>query len=176
MQRRTLIKVGAAAGALLAVAGGAVALWRPARVDGRLTAPAAAMLTALARTVLGGLLPAEPAGEAAALAALAARFEATVAGLSPSQQAEVDELLTISISVPGRVALFGLSASWAEASPGQVADSLQGMRLSSLALRQQAFHAMRDLINAAWFADPSTWAAIGYPGPRALPTASATPS
>ena len=50
------------------------------------------------------------------------------------------------------------------------------MRLSTLALRQQAFHAMRDLINAAWFADPSTWAAIGYPGPRAVPAASATPT
>lgn len=176
MQRRTLIKVGVAAGALLAVAGGTVALFRPARVDGRLTAPARAMLTALARTVLGVLLPAPPESEAAAIEALAARFESTVAGLSLSQQAEADELLTIAASAPGRVALFGLGTSWAQASTEQVAASLQGMRLSSLALRQQAFHAMRDLINAAWFADPSTWAAIGYPGPRALPTASATPT
>ena len=40
------------------------------------------------------------------------------------------------------------------------------MRESSLALRQQAFHALRDITNASYFADRSTWAAIGYPGPR----------
>jgi hypothetical protein len=174
MQRRTLIKVGVAAGALLAVAGGTLALLQPARVGGRLAAPAQTMLAALARGVLGALWPVDAEGQATALKALAGRFEDTLEGLSPSQQAEVDELLTIAASAPGRVALFGLTRSWALASPEQVTASLQGMRLSSLALRQQAFHAMRDLINAAWFADPATWAAIGYPGPRATSAASAT--
>lgn len=174
MQRRTLIKVGVAAGALLAVAGGTLALLQPARVGGRLSEPAQGLLGALARGVLGSLWPADVAGQAAALSALAGRFESTVAGLTPGQQAEVDELLTIAVSAPGRLALFGLTSSWAQASTEQVTASLQAMRLSGLALRQQAFHAVRDLINAAWFADPGTWAAIGYPGPRAMPAPSAT--
>lgn len=176
MQRRTLIKVGVAAGALLAVAGGTLALLRPARVGARLSAPAQAMLGALGPSVLGALWPAEPDRAADALKGLTTRFEGTLTGLSPSQQAEVDELLTIAASAPGRIALFGLTSPWAQASTDEVTASLQSMRLSRLALRQQAFHAMRDLINAAWFADPSTWAAIGYPGPRAMPAASATPS
>jgi streptogramin lyase len=176
MQRRTLIKVGVATGALLAAAGGTLALLQPARVAGRLSAPAQAVLAALARSVLGGLWPADREREAEAVTALVGRFEATVAGLSPGQQAEVDELLTIAGSAPGRIALFGLASAWAQADVEQVTASLQSMRLSRLALRQQAFHAVRDLINAAWFADASTWAAIGYPGPRTTPSTAATPS
>ena len=37
-----------------------------------------------------------------------------------------------------------------------------------LALRQQAYHALRDLTNAAHYADPQIWALMGYPGPRAV--------
>ena len=33
---------------------------------------------------------------------------------------------------------------------------------------QQAYQALRDLTNAAWFADPEAWSAIGYPGPQAV--------
>lgn len=175
MQRRTLIKVGVAAGALLAVAAGTLALLQPARVEGHLTAPTQTLMASLARSVLGTLWPADPAREAEALSGLVGRFEATVAGLSPGQQAEVDELLTIAASAPGRLALFGLASPWGQARPEQVTSSLQSMRLSRLAIRQQAFHALRGLINAAWFADASTWAAIGYPGPRALPTTATTP-
>ena len=47
MRRRTLNKVGVAAGALLAVAGGTLALLQPARIGGRLSAPAAAFGTVL---------------------------------------------------------------------------------------------------------------------------------
>ena len=44
--------------------------------------------------------------------------------------------------------------------------SLQDMRTSSLALRQQSYHALRDLTNAAFYADPSAWPLLGYSGPR----------
>ena len=83
-------------------------------------------------------------------------------------QAEVDELIAIVSSAAGRLALIGLSTDWQQARPEQVATALQGMRSSTLAVRQQAFHALRDMTNASWFADPSTWPSIGYPGPRAL--------
>jgi hypothetical protein len=42
------------------------------------------------------------------------------------------------------------------------------MRVSSLALKQQAYQALRDLTNAAYYADPSAWNVLGYPGPKAL--------
>jgi hypothetical protein len=170
MQRRTLLKVGIGAGVVLALAGGALALLQPARRDGRFSDGARALIAAVARAVLAELVP-SGAAEAAALAGLVKRLEETVAGMPPAMQAEIDELFTIASSAPGRIGLIGLGAPWHEASPQQVAQALQGLRLSGLALRQQAFHALRDLTNAAWFADPATWAALGYPGQRAVPAA-----
>ena len=166
MQRRTLMTVGLAAAALLAVAGGTLALVTPARRDGKLTEPTRVMLASVARAVLASLLPQEPAAQAAALEAHLSRVQHTIAGMPPPVQAEIDELLSIVASAPGRLALVGLKADWRTAAVADVTLALQGLRESSLALRQQAFHALRDITNGAYFADPSTWAAIGDPGPR----------
>jgi hypothetical protein len=174
MQRRTLLKVGIGAGVLLSLAGGTLALLQPARRDGRLTPAAQTMIAALARAVLAGLLPSGATEQATALQGLVQRIEQTIAGMPPAMQAEVDELLTIAASAPGRIGLLGLTPGWAEASNEQVTQALQALRTSSLGLRQQAFHALRDIINAAWFADSATWASIGYPGPRALGAAEPT--
>ncbi len=168
MQRRTLLTLGVVTGAVMAVAGGTLALVRPGRQAGVLTPPARAMFTAVARAVLGEQLPAPAAAQAHALEAHLSRVQATIAGLPPAMQAEVDELVTIVCSAPGRVALVGLMSDWAAASTADVALALQGMRESSLALRQQAYHALRDMSNASYFADATTWPSIGYPGPRAL--------
>ena len=168
MQRRTLLAVGLVAGTLLALVGGTLALMQPARREGKLSNAARLAMTAVAKAVIGPLLPQSAAAQATALLAHVGRVEATIAGLPPSLQAEVDELLTIVASAPGRLALVGLTDGWHSASEAQVTAALQGMRQSSLALRQQAFHALRDISNGSYFADSSTWQAIGYPGPRVL--------
>ena len=168
MQRRTLLTVGAATGVLLALAGGTIALMTPARRQGELTPPARQMLLAIAQAVLGEMLPADGATRSRALAGHLVRIQGTIAGMPPAMQSEVDELITIVSSAPGRLALIGLTTDWQQARPEQVAEALQGMRTSTLAVRQQAYHALRDMTNASWFADPSTWPSIGYPGPRAL--------
>jgi len=33
------------------------------------------------------------------------------------------------------------------------------------ALLRIAYHALHDLVLGAWYAQPSNWVAIGYPGP-----------
>ncbi len=58
MQRRTLIKVGVAGAAVLAVAGGSLSLLGPGIVKGRFSAGARAMFEAVAVAVLQSLLPA----------------------------------------------------------------------------------------------------------------------
>lgn len=166
MQRRTLLTVGVVGAAVLAAAGTGLALIQPARREGQFTPAAQTMLLAVAQAVLSELLPADAKSRTSALTAYLSRLGDTIAGMPNTVQAEIDELLTIVSSAPGRRALVGLSATWAEASGTEVATALQDMRSSSLALRQQAFHALRDLTNGAYFADRSTWAAIGYPGPR----------
>lgn len=171
MQRRTLLKVGAASALLLAAAGGTLALLTPGRRAGVLTPAGRALFASLTDTVLGDMLPPEPAARAHAIDAQLSRVQDTIAGLPPAMQAEVDELITIVASAPGRVALVGLLTAWPQATRTQVTDALQGMRHSSLALRQQAYHALRDMTNAAYFADPAAWPGIGYPGPRPVTAA-----
>ena len=168
MQRRTLLTVGITAGTLLALVGGTLALLKPGRRDGQLSDAARAMFTAVARAVLGPLLPQAAAAQAQALQAHLDRLQGTIAGMPPAMQSELDELVTIVASAPGRLALVGLRADWPSATDAEVSAALQGLRESSLALRQQAFHALRNITNASYFADRSTWSAIGYPGPRAL--------
>lgn len=168
MRRRTLIKLGLAGGALLAVAGATLAVLQPARREGKFTDTGRAIFTALAPAVLASLLPADAAARSAAIAAYLPRVEAAINGLPLALQGEVDELLTIAGSAPGRLALVGLRPGWAEASAAEVQGALAAMRDSSLALRQQAFHALRDLTSASYFSDAAPWAVIGYPGPRQI--------
>lgn len=168
MQRRTLLKLGLGASLALAAAGGAVVLLRPAMQDGRLRTGARAVMQAVALAVLDGVLPAEPGANRAALDAHLLRLEAAIAAFPAPTQAELSQLLALLASAPGRIALAGLSPDWPEAGVPQVQAALQGMRLSSLALKQQAYHALRDLTNAAYFSDPSAWSHLGYPGPQDL--------
>lgn len=168
LRRRTLMTAGLAAGAVLAVAGGTLASLRPGlTADGRLTPAGREVFDAVARAVLDGLLPAPPA-QATALAALLERMDATLQGLPPSLQDEVGEMLALLASAPGRLLLTGLGSDWADAETAELTDMLNRLRGSSLALRQQLYRALRDLVNAAWFADPSAWPRIGYPGPMKI--------
>jgi hypothetical protein len=64
--------------------------------------------------------------------------------------------------------LAGLEAPWPQATVAQVQSALQEMRVSSIALRQQAYLALHDIASGAYFSGPATWAQLGYPGPRSV--------
>jgi len=157
MQRRKLLAVGVGTGVLLAAAGATLGLLRPARVEGRLGVESSEVMAAVATAVLEGLLPAEQAARAQQLQAHLGRLQATIAGFPPAMQAEVDELLGLLAHPAGRVALVGLRPAWGEATPQQLHAALSSLQSSTLALRQQVFHALRDLTNAAYFADAGSW-------------------
>jgi hypothetical protein len=165
MKRRTLL-LGAGTGTLVALAGGTLALLSPGLEQGRLSMRGREMFSAVARGVLADLLPAEPAAKSRAVQAHLQRLDDTIAGLPPALQAEIDELVTLLASMPGRLLLARLRTDWPQAGDAELQAMLQGLRVSSLALRQQIYHALRNLTNAAYFADASTWQAIGYPGPN----------
>jgi hypothetical protein len=166
MQRRTLIKVGTFAGALLAVAGAGIALTRPALHDHRLTVAGRELFAAVARAVLEGTLPADPQAQASAIAAHLERLDTTLSGMPPALQAEVAEMATLLAHPVGRMTLAAVAKDWPLAATAELGAALQGLRTSNIGLRQQVFHALRDLTNAAYFADASTWSALGYAGPR----------
>lgn len=166
MRRRNLFKLGVVAASALALAGGGVAwLYQAAWAGGRLTDVGRRVLGGVARAVLDGSLPADAGPQLAAIAAHLDRMDATLRALPPSAQREVADLLALLALAPGRLALAGLSADWGGASVAQIQAALQAMRGSRVALRQQAYHALRDLTHAAYFADSATWARLGYPGP-----------
>jgi hypothetical protein len=165
MQRRTLLKLSLGATVILVAAGGGVALLNPALSHGHLSEGGRAVMHAVARAVLDGALPAALDEREKALQAQLQRLEAAIAAFPQPVQAELSQLLTLLATAPGRVALAGLATAWPQASVTQVQAAMQGMRLSSLALKQQAYHALRDLTNAAYFSDPAAWQRMGYPGP-----------
>jgi hypothetical protein len=168
LNRRRFLKLGVGAAAVLALAGGSIALLSPGMSQGRLTDAGRDVFAAIARGVLDGCLPEDTAQRKKALHEHMLRLDDTLAGFPPAVQSELSQLLAILASPPGRAIFAGLQSPWAQASVAQLQSALQSMRTSSLALRQQAYHALRDLTNAAYFADPQAWALLGYPGPREL--------
>jgi hypothetical protein len=160
-----LLTLGLAAAAVLAAGGGTLALLHPGVSDGRLSDGGRAVVAAVSRAMLDGTLPAGDRAASRAVQDLLARIDTTVGGLPPHVQTELSQLLALLGSAPGRLALAGLRPDWQAATGAQVREALQGMRLSGLALRQQAYQALHDLIGSAWFAAPATWSALGYPGP-----------
>ena len=154
------------AGTALALAGGGAAwFYQAAWAGGRLTDAGRRVLGGVASAVLDGSLPTDTGPRLAAIAAHLDRMDATLRALPPSAQLEVADLLALLALAPGRLALTGLSADWGSASVTQIQAALQAMRGSRVALRQQAYHALRDLTHAAYFADSATWPRLGYPGP-----------
>ena len=161
------MKVGLLSGALLTAAGGA-AWWlvnTQARSGGRFQPAARGFFLAIGSAVLAGSLPEAHSARSLALQAWLDRLETAVAGMPAAVQNELDEMVLILLSPPGRWGLAGLQPPWESATTEQVQEALQGLRQSTLAVRQQIFHALRDLSNAAYFAAPQSWAALGYPGP-----------
>ena len=165
MQRRTLLKLGLTSAAVLAVAGGAVALLQPGLEDGALSSAGREVFAAVGLAVLDKSLPAEDGARQIALNGLLSRVDALVQTLPPHAQGELSQLLALLTSAAGRRTLAGLSTPWPEASVADLQQALQGMRLSALALRQQAYAALHDITAGAYFSDEASWPLLGYPGP-----------
>lgn len=168
MQRRSLLKLGAAATVVLVLAGGTAAVVRPGLRDGRLTDAARAVFAALGNALLDGSLPAPGPVRQLALQGLLERIDALTQSLPPHAQAELSQLLALLAAAPGRIGIAGLATPWPEADMPAIQHALSGMRTSSLALRQQAYHALHDIVGGAYFSDAGTWLLLGYPGPRTI--------
>lgn len=165
MQRRSLLALGAVSAALLAVGGGALALLQPGLHEAKLTRGAREVFSGASRGLLDGSLPADGASLQAALDGVLQRIDGVVAALPPHAQSELSQLLAVLSSAGGRRALAGLDKPWTAASVSEIQQALQGMRVSRISLRQQAYQALHDIVGGAYFSDPPTWNLLGYPGP-----------
>lgn len=163
LTRRSFLRAGLAGTLALATAGGMYRLTRsPAALhafvlddDGR------AVLRALIPVLLDGAL--DPRGEQ--LGAALERTIATIRQLPLRTQKEVQDVFALLALGPARRLLAGVPVQWTAAQPDDVAAFLQRWRTHRLGLLQTAYHALHDLVLGAWYSDPTSWQAVGYPGP-----------
>ena len=167
VNRRTFLKVGALAGLAMAAGGGLDRYAHPTGPLQRfvLDGEAKAALDAIIPAMLAGALPAAAPARGAAKPAATERVHQAILGLPLNAQKEVQDLFGLLALAPARRALTGVAGPWSEATDAQVGVFLQEWRFHSFAMLQTAYHALHDLIIGAWYADPSSWSAIGYPGP-----------
>ena len=125
------------------------------------------MLRAVAAALLGSALPTETDARARELSRVVAATGALITNLPPLTRKEINDLFGLLAVKPARV-LLGYSGDWAGADIAAVATFLIGLRDSSIGLKQQAYFALHDLLIGSFYAEPSTWAATGYPGPPKL--------
>jgi hypothetical protein len=169
--RRTFLKAGAC-GALALAAGGAMyrAMYRamhppaPTRLAS-LDGEARAALHAIVPAILDGALPANPAAREAAIGEAIEGVHQAILGLPLAMQQEVQDLFGLLALAPARRLLAGVPDGWSNASPAQVSRFLQDWRVHRLGLLRSAYDALHSLVLGAWYANPASWATIGYPGP-----------
>jgi hypothetical protein len=155
--RRRFLQVGVAGAAVLVAA-----RWlERAAPDGEIVA-------ALAPVVLADALPAAPAERAAAIARVVESVEGAILGLAPAAQREVRELFALLRFAPTRLATTGLWKPLPEAAPGDIASFLVRWRDSRFDLLRAGYQGLTQLVQAGWYDDPRSWAAVGYPGPPQL--------
>jgi hypothetical protein len=165
--RRTFLKAGAGAALVLAAAGAIYRATHP-NVPTRfapLEGEARAALHAIVPAILDGALPADPAAREAAIGAAMQGVHEAILGLPFATQQEVQDLFGLLALGPARRLLAGVADGWSNASPAQVARFLQDWRVHRLGILRSAYDALHSLVLGAWYANPSSWAAIGYPGP-----------
>jgi hypothetical protein len=165
--RRSFLRIGVAGACTLAAGGALYRLASPPAAPHRfaLSGTALDVLHAIIPVVLGPALPADPAARGSALAAAGTRVRDAVLGLPLGTQKEVQDLFGLLALGPARRLLAGVAGGWDQADPRQVAAFLDSWRTHRLQTLQVAYHALHDLILGSWYADPSSWQAIGYPGP-----------
>ena len=163
--RRSFLKAGAL-GALVLAAGGSIyrVLQSPDPQRFVLDGEARAALGAIVPAILSGVLP-PGAGRQAAIAATVEGVHTAISHLPLAVQKEVQDLFGLLALAPARRLLTGISGGWAAAAEDEVAAFLQDWRLHRFALLRTAYGALHDLVLGAWYAQPASWSAIGYPGP-----------
>lgn len=130
-----------------------------------LDARSAGVVRALVPAVLDGTLPEPGAERDEAVREVVEAFDRAISGLSPAVQKEMDDLFSLLRYAPTRIVFTGVNASWEDASLESVSRFLARWRESRFDLLRAGYQALTQLLQAAWYGNPRSWPAIGYPGP-----------
>ncbi|MGL6072338.1 hypothetical protein [Craterilacuibacter sp.] len=165
--RRQLLKTGLA-GSLLLLGAGFLARPEADKAD-KAETPASSLLflhggdsnllAAITPVMLGLSM------DAASRESVVAGVDRAVSGLPMLVQGEVRQLLDLLGNRWGRRYLAGVKAPWATAGNTELASFLENWRQSRFTLLRSGYQALHGLINAAWYASPQSFAALGYDVP-----------
>lgn len=163
LSRRSFLKAGLVGTLTLIVAGGVYRATRSPEVPGKF------VLDDGAKTILASIIPAMLKGAinpgSQDLQRAIQSVQDAIAGLPLASQKELQDLFALLALGPSRRFLAGIPDDWPQAKQEDVTSFLQNWRMSRFSLLQSAYHGLHDLILGSWYADESTWAGIGYPGP-----------
>jgi hypothetical protein len=164
ISRRSFLKVGIIGAITLASAGALYRTMRSAAPPDRflLDGEAESALRAISASMLRDAIL---LGSAQEIQSEIDRIQEAIAGLPLNTQKEIQDLFSLLAVAPARRFLAGIPNQWQNARQEDVAAFLQKWRTHRFTMLQSAYHALHDLIIGSWYADPSTWASIGYPGP-----------
>ena len=169
LTRRTFILAGVTGAATLAAAAwlrsGRVAPVDPAAGAPALGQDADAVLASVVPVMLAGALPADAAAATRAAHETLVAVGTAIAGLPPAAQRELAQLFALLGFAPARIALAGVMPGWREAGSAEITAFLERWRDSRFLMFRSAYAALHQLVFAAWYGNPASWAAIGYPGP-----------
>ena len=102
MQRRSLLKLGAASAIVLLVGAGIATYWQTGLKNGKLTVGGRDVFLSVARAILDGSLPTDPTAQQAALDGLLARIDGMAQAFPPHVQSELAQLLGLLATGAGR--------------------------------------------------------------------------
>ena len=171
--RRRLIFAGIAGAMLLGLARVIERPSGPANVEapraaGALSADGVEVMHALLPALLAGALPSDPATRARALDDTLAGIATAIEGLAPIAREELTSLFALLAWAPLRWVLGGSFVSLSAMTQADADVFLDSLRTSRLSRKRAAYDALHQITFAAWYANPLSWPAIGYPGPPEL--------
>ncbi|MCI0673039.1 MAG: hypothetical protein L0Y64_21530 [Myxococcaceae bacterium] len=166
--RRSVLRRGLFGGALLALGGAGLLAARPGALvplppEGlRVLSPQEyAVLVAFARHAL----PNRPGFPTVEEVHLAVQVDRLLTRTVPGVAEEVKQLLGLFDNALTGFLFAGQPRAFTTLSHVEQAVVLEGWRTSRLVLRRTGFTALRTLVYGAYYGNPATWAAVGYPGP-----------
>jgi hypothetical protein len=137
-----------------------------------LTPAEAAVLLAIARRVVpsGAHFPSPERVR------VAERVDAFLAMSHPGVQSDVKRLASLFDSPLLGLVLDGSPFRFTTASADRQDGRLTAWATSRLSLRRTGYRALKRLVCSTYYSSPSTWSAVGYPGPPSLGEASHPPA
>jgi hypothetical protein len=159
ISRRRFLKTGLGGAALLVTGGWVYQSWY--HVEWQTLRPI--ILSRISQAMLESVIAPDdtPALQNSTQATLVA-----LSALPPYAQKELNQLFSLLAWPPACWLLTGFR-DWNSVEPIQVQQFLTRWRQHDWLLLQSAYHALHDLTLGAWYAQPSSWGTLGYPGPPA---------